>query len=887
MRIDLDSGGRHYLLVESAADGSLRISLHHSSSQRRSVLHNAFRRHLRLRIDGTDCAFAADSDELVLPPTAAEIEVMLGNADPHRMARLRLAPTMALDAEPYVLSPFESRYLADNGYPHPVVRTHSTPSPLRTDLHVHFAGCVSPKDLVDIGAKCQVRYPAALLAEVGIHIEGADDASLADLPPAFLRQLEERLAIPLDHQVAFIDMEKVYRLRSPITKSPATFLPLCRRIAADYREMGVTYAELSLSNVIEAERLRIIHRELPAIEREFGVDLRFLAALNRHDDLEWDLDCIDRIEALLSSRYMVGVDFMGHENNSTHDFSLQLREAAQRFGRARPGFVVRVHAGENPANPENVRVALDCVEGTGVQFRIGHGLFGVDDATLDRLRASNAIVEFNLNSNFALNNIQNSAGAPIRRYVRHGVPVVLGTDGYGIYQTDASLEARAAALCGLEEPDFAHIRATEADYLHKRAASDAALPEAAAFVVPDEAPLRHYTPEVMARKAAAQRQRDQTLLDRLSTIGVPLLDAAAVESLLRGKTCISFAGAWRTSWERVSPDNRAIIRREMEKLLATLSPEQTILITGGTEFGVEGVVQELAMPRGFKVLGTLVAATPPESLHPGAITHAYLVGKTLYDKAAGLYRLMKNCNGLCLFIGGGSIVNDEIQTASNLRLRYLLMDGPEGASTIQARQQPDHAFRFAAEIAEVLSAAAPWSSTDEPYWHLGANPTVDIVLTRLAPRTGQTQVLLIQRDVDAPTEGGKWALPGGFQLTDAPRGTPWRRTVESARDACVRELLEETSLDILNLADALLHIGNYEGGGRDPRDTAHAWSRSEVFALHLPPALAGSPLCGADDACDARWFDVTSLPPNLAFDHARILRDGLARLNKNSSEGRD
>src|SRR5205823_14805682 len=168
--------------------------------------------------------------------------------------------------------------------------------------------------------------------------------------------------------------------------------------------------------------------------------LRFLAAIGRRDDLEWDLDLIERITSLGQSRYIAGVDFMGHEVNSTRHFARQIQEIGKWAAAKRPGFTIRVHAGENPAYPENVRVAVEAVmQVTGgtlapqlaanagetpapqlpaVQLRIGHGLYGVDDATLDLLRATATIVEFNLNSNLALNNIQSAVDAPIGRYLR-------------------------------------------------------------------------------------------------------------------------------------------------------------------------------------------------------------------------------------------------------------------------------------------------------------------------------------------------------------------------------------------------------------------------------------------------------------------------------------
>jgi 8-oxo-dGTP diphosphatase len=208
------------------------------------------------------------------------------------------------------------------------------------------------------------------------------------------------------------------------------------------------------------------------------------------------------------------------------------------------------------------------------------------------------------------------------------------------------------------------------------------------------------------------------------------------------------------------------------------------------------------------------------------------------------------------------------------------MDGISGASVEHARQRPANAFRTADDLLAFLNRPQSWGGTNQPYWHQGVNPTVDIIVTRRAPSRETLQVLLIQRDADAPTEGGKWALPGGFQHTTAPRGSAWRGDVESAEQACLRELREETGLDLCQMIESLIFVGSYEGNGRDPRDTPQAWSRAEVFAIALDDPHAQAALCGADDACDARWFDLDKLP-DLAFDHARILRDGIEKLEEN------
>ena len=251
----------------------------------------------------------------------------------------------------------------------------------------------------------------------------------------------------------------------------------------------------------------------------------------------------------------------------------------------------------------------------------------------------------------------------------------------------------------------------------------------------------------------------------------------------------------------------------------------------------------------------------------------------LHDKAAGLYPLLKQQGGLCVFVAGGHIVSDEIRAAANLRIPYLVLEGAGGASGRHAEHQPEHAFATAEEVLERLRASAPWPSTRDPYWHQGVNPVVDVVVLREGATPGSLELLAIRRDEDAAAEPGAWALPGGFQGTGAPRGTPWTPGLETAEEAAVRELREETGLDLTTVVHDLVHAGDFEGEGRDPRDTPEAWSRSRAFAILLPPALASAPVAGGDDACDARWLDVAALP-RLAFDHARILRRALVRLGR-------
>ncbi|GIG41251.1 NUDIX hydrolase [Cellulomonas phragmiteti] len=132
--------------------------------------------------------------------------------------------------------------------------------------------------------------------------------------------------------------------------------------------------------------------------------------------------------------------------------------------------------------------------------------------------------------------------------------------------------------------------------------------------------------------------------------------------------------------------------------------------------------------------------------------------------------------------------------------------------------------------------------------------TVDLVVLTL--RGGVLHVLLVERG--AQPWLGHWALPGGFV-----------RPEESLDAAAARELAEETG--VRDVPGHLEQLGSYGDPDRDPRMRVVS-----VAYLALAPDLP-EPVAGTD-AARAAWVPVADAQRRpLAFDHDRLLADGLER----------
>ena len=340
-----------------------------------------------------------------------------------------------------------------------------------------------------------------------------------------IARIRVSLAVPRDGQAVFADLEKVYLYRYVFTKGLpaedrldavdpnrlndkhiAAILSQMRMdranpdfanntlfqdkllwIARGYRAQGIRYAEISDTSLVKQSQapgiLEQIHGVMPAVTRETGVLLRFLAGIRRipltivRDSVttnDYLAENLRVLRAVANDPYVAGSDIIGEEINDITELRGVIREIVGIAARV-PGFVVRVHAGENDSLRDNVAGSLQCVldalaPGQPMpRMRIGHGLYTCNLRSargrrlIQDLRERGVVLEFQLTSNVRLNNLSDLNRHPLKQYLREGIRCVQGTDGAALYGTSSiEEELSLEKLLGLTHDELRLMREAEA-----------------------------------------------------------------------------------------------------------------------------------------------------------------------------------------------------------------------------------------------------------------------------------------------------------------------------------------------------------------------------------------------------------------------------------------
>ncbi|MFZ4713808.1 MAG: hypothetical protein ACOYL6_08865 [Bacteriovoracaceae bacterium] len=565
-----------------------------------------------------------------------------------------------------------------------------------TELHTHFAGALRPESMIEIGVEMGVMYPVATIKAIeaysgekilhdDLNIEmmnGKEYIAIKDAPIKTLQQIARHLALDVSKVETFEYLEMIYDWRDPFVKDLTLFKKNLMALAADYRANGIMYAELSLTDVLKDPKfLEMIHEVLPEIKQKYLIELRFLAAIPRQGNADMVKDFVKRIKfitAEMQDPYIVGVDFMGHERNPTKDFAKTVEEISQ-IKEVRPDFQVRVHAGESAMHLDNVKEAI--LAGAN---RIGHGINGIDDATLELAKQNNVIIEFNLNSNLALNNIHDVNELPLSKYLEKGIPVVLSTDGHGMYHTSNLSEAQTfyQIMKANNFSDEKILKYTDQmDMFNKRYAGVLihnseirmrALPADYLVKIKENFPLNSFNKSAVAEMKAEELVKLKTSLRSQFNIysELELQDQMVRQRpLYLGGNLISDANA------------ETFFKNLVAQLDDGLPRTVLVPIEASADFTVINKrLSQLQKLKNIKVVGVLT--TNKEKLPlDGSFKDFYFLGSDPWKRAPFVSNTLRNFGGSAVYYGGDVLIADEIQAAKNSGSPIYMVKGSGGAST--------------------------------------------------------------------------------------------------------------------------------------------------------------------------------------------------------------
>ena len=553
---------------------------------------------------------------------------------------------------------------------------------------------------------------------------------------ANIEKIRNSLTIPKDGQAVFANLEKVYLYRYVFTKGVAADEPFSginiesipdrdvyayaekmrrdreddryRRntlyqdlllwIAREYQKHGIEYAEITDTSLLSRgegpDKLRQIHEIMPAVTRETGVLLRFLAGIRRipltivkdrvtpNDYLAENLRCL---RAIAGDPYVAGSDIIGEEINDILELRSVIGELVQIAGE-HPGFVIRIHAGENDSLRDNVANSIRCVAealapGQAMPpVRVGHGLYTCDlrsakgKKLLEDMRRFNVTLEFQITSNVRLNNLSHLDRHPLRQYLRSGVRCVQGTDGGALYGTNSiDEELSLEKLLGLTLGELCAMRRAEGDILEESRRVFAQKSEAFRAACPGGDAQLFYE-----GKLQDARQPMRELWRGRSRVNAEERLQGQLAQLPQGMFPIVVAGGSFNSSRRrtaVRQEDRALV----DALVERADPEKVFFVVGHTLMGQEGYLVRRAAGK-FRVYAIVPGLITPkerarlQEAGIGVLMSIESSGMGLYKSFA--YEIFKRRPSALLAFDGNSAVMNLIQEARNGRNKCHIYINP-------------------------------------------------------------------------------------------------------------------------------------------------------------------------------------------------------------------
>ncbi len=456
-------------------------------------------------------------------------------------------------------------------------------------------------------------------------------------------------------------------------------------IARNYKRQGVYYAEISDTTLVKKyesiEMLRQVHQVMPSIYKETGVMIRFLAAMRRipltivkdavtpENYLEQNLEVL---KATALDPYVAGCDFVGEEINDIITLKPAFKELV-KIAAEDPSFVIRVHAGENDSQKDNIAHSIACVRDSLApgqpmpKMRLGHGLYtyslssGKGKEVLKQLKENNVVLEFQITSNVRLNNLNSLEKHPLKSYLKQGLRCVQGTDGAALYGTSSIDEQLSLEkMLGLSEAELRLMKEAENEIIEEgqKAYSDmkAKFSKLVGDRTIEEALLERMTPVRIAKIIKKEDKLDantvlKDMINEISWDRFPIVLLGGSFNTEKRATRVSTAGAW-----------------QLEELMEFLDPDEVCFVIGHKLAGYEKYLVE-HNKKGFRiyaVVPSLITKAEADKLKAAGV----FVRVSTESQGMGIYKsfnyeIFERRPSAVIAFDGNSAAANLIQEAKN------------------------------------------------------------------------------------------------------------------------------------------------------------------------------------------------------------------------------
>lgn len=377
----------------------------------------------------------------------------------------------------------------------------------KTELHTHLMGMMTAEGFVDFLSQ----YLDCIYWPINEPISNATQT----VPIASIlndKDALNSLRIPHGEQVDYFTLDDRYSTRTELLKLAAhtTFSKLYDMLEDNYpnvsnedkRKIITQQAETTVYNdYINRSLQELVNQNVKYVEISYS-NPRRIASFQISQNLQDKITCkfllsTDRsrstrnmkqsaksLKKILTQGTSVGVDVMGQERpfsieeldyNNSRSFQRKLEILFDELLQY-DNTTLRIHSGEIPA-PNNTLITLRMIDQIATkkeivipppEIRIGHGLhFNPSEDYVNLLKKFHCIVELNASSNFGLKNIKDYNEVPYSYYLENDIPVVISTDGHGLYDTTIK-EEDSIAKNHTTEKEYNTILQIDSDILERK-----------------------------------------------------------------------------------------------------------------------------------------------------------------------------------------------------------------------------------------------------------------------------------------------------------------------------------------------------------------------------------------------------------------------------------